>query len=213
MNDLTPLSRREYQRGTLRRKDLDPDPIKQFEKWFTESLQDQSADPHAMTVATADSKGRPSARTVLLKKFDDSGFVFCTQYTSRKGKELSENPAAAILFYWPLLERQVQIRGAVSRVSREESEKYFNERPEGSRLAALTSAQSEVVANREILDARFEKMSREYQGKKIPLPANWGGYLLKPETIEFWQGGVNRLHDRFQYRRENSSWIIERLSS
>jgi pyridoxamine 5'-phosphate oxidase len=213
VNEATPLPRREYQRGTLRRKDLDADPIKQFGKWFAESFQTQSADPYAMTVATADKKSRPSARTVLLKAFDQRGFIFSTQYTSRKGRELAENPQAALLFYWPLLERQVQIRGVVSKTSRDESAKYFNERPEGSRLAAIASMQSEVLPNREILDERFAHLVKQYHGKQIPLPENWGGYLLEPREIEFWQGGVNRLHDRFQYRLENGVWVIERLSS
>jgi pyridoxamine 5'-phosphate oxidase len=212
VNDATPLPRREYQHGTLRRKDLEADPVKQFAKWFAEARQSAVVDPHAMTLATTDKNGRPSARTVLLKAFDESGFIFCTQYTSRKGREIAENPQAAILFYWPLLERQVHLVGAISKTSREESVKYFNERPELSRLAAIASAQSEVVESREVLDQRLAQLAKKYDGKEIPVPDNWGGYVLKPKTFEFWQGGVNRLHDRFQYRLEKNLWVIERLS-
>jgi pyridoxamine 5'-phosphate oxidase len=212
MKDLTTFPRREYQRGTLRRRELDADPIKQFAKWFAEARQSGGVDPHAMTLATADRAGRPAARVVLLKMFDQRGFVFCTNYDSRKGKEIAENPRGALLLYWPLLERQVQITGTIAKVPREESEKYFNERPEGSRLAAMASMQSEVLPSREILDQRYAQLVQQYKGKEIPAPANWGGYVLEPQEIEFWQGGVNRLHDRFRYRRVDHSWTIERLS-
>ena len=212
VNQPSAAARREYKRGTLARKDLDPDPIKQFAQWFAEAMEVQSLDAHGMTLATADKKGQPSARTVLLKKFDERGFVFCTNYDSRKGKEIAENPQAALLLYWPLLERQVHITGTIAKVPREESEKYFNERPEGSRLAAMASMQSEVLPNREVLEKRFAELVKQYKGKEIPVPQNWGGYVLEPRTIEFWQGGVNRLHDRFEYRRVKDKWVIERLS-
>jgi pyridoxamine 5'-phosphate oxidase len=212
VDQLPTVPRREYKRGTLARNDLDPDPIKQFAVWFNEAIEAQSLDAHGMTLATADRSGQPSARIVLLKKFDQRGFVFCTNYSSRKGKEIAENPQASLLFYWSLLERQVQISGTISKIPREESVKYFNERPELARLAALASRQSEVLPGREVLENRFTELVKQYKGKEIPMPQNWGGYLLEPRTIEFWQGGVNRLHDRFEYRRTSGPWVLQRLS-
>ena len=207
-----PVPRREFQHGTLRRESLDPDPIKQFAIWFDDAIKSQSIDPDAMTFATADRTGRPSARTVLLKHFDENGFVFATNYMSRKGRELAENPHAAILFYWPLLERQIHIAGEISKTSEDESDKYFNERPELSRLAAITSRKARS-SRIEMFSTKNSKIFPEnFKVKKSLRPKHWGGYLLRPETIEFWQGGANRLHDRFQYRKQNGGWIIERLS-
>jgi pyridoxamine 5'-phosphate oxidase len=205
--------RKEYSLAGLKREDLDSNPILQFRKWFQQAIDAQVLEPNAMTLATADSKGRPSARTVLIREVDETGFTFFTNYESRKGRELAENPQGALVFFWSALERQVCISGTVSRLSREKSESYFKSRPIGNQLAALASRQSEVVASREILEAKVAKLAKEYEGKDIPLPSNWGGFVLSPLRVEFWQGRPSRLHDRFSYTREsNGNWIIDRLS-
>jgi pyridoxamine 5'-phosphate oxidase len=205
--------RREYTRAGLKESDLDPNPFKQFDKWFQQALAAGLPEPNAMTLATATLDGKPSARIVLLKGFDERGFVFFTNYESRKGRELAANPQAALVCYWIELERQVRISGPVSRVSSEESETYFRSRPLGSQLGAWASQQSEVVGGRKILEDRLEQLTQEYQTKPVPLPPNWGGYRVAPETIEFWQGRANRLHDRLRYTVQSSSqWLIERLS-
>jgi pyridoxamine 5'-phosphate oxidase len=205
--------RREYTLAGLRRADLDADPIIQFEKWLQQALAANLTEPTAMTLATADREGRPSARIVLLKGVDGRGFTFFTNYESRKGGELTENPNAALVLFWAELERQVCIAGTVSKVSREESAKYFNSRPKGSRLAAWVSSQSEAIANREVLETRANELQAKYPGEEVPLPPYWGGYCLAPTRIEFWQGRPNRLHDRFQYLRQpDGQWKIERLS-
>jgi pyridoxamine 5'-phosphate oxidase len=205
--------RREYTLAGLRRADLDADPIIQFEKWLQQALAANLTEPTAMTLATADREGRPSARIVLLKGVDGRGFTFFTNYESRKGGELTENPNAALVLFWVELERQVCIAGTVSKVSREESAKYFNSRPKGSRLAAWVSSQSEAIANREVLETRANELQAKYPGEEVPLPPYWGGYCLAPTRIEFWQGRPNRLHDRFQYLRQpDGQWKIERLS-
>ncbi len=196
----------------LREEDLDPDPIKQFELWFAEAQAAGIPDPTAMILATADREGRPSARTVLLKGVDGRGFVFYTNYESRKGKQLEQNPRAALVFNWPQLRRQVCIEGSVSKVSREESEAYFRSRPRGHQLGAWASLQSSVVSSREELDSRLAELELEYQGKEIPLPPYWGGYLVTPEWMEFWQGRENRMHDRLVYRRQKERWVLERLA-
>lgn len=196
----------------LNEADLDPDPIKQFQLWFAEAQAVGIPEPTAMILATADREGRPSARTVLLKDVDHRGFVFYTNYESRKGKELEENPRAALVFNWPQLRRQVCIEGSVSRVSREESEAYFKTRPRGHQLGAWASRQSSVVSGREELDRRLAALEAEYQGKEIPLPPYWGGYRVTPERIEFWQGRANRMHDRLVYRRQKDGWVLERLA-
>jgi pyridoxamine 5'-phosphate oxidase len=205
--------RREYTLAGLRRADLDADPIIQFEKWLQQALAANLTEPTAMTLGTADREGRPSARIVLLKGVDGRGFTFFTNYESRKGGELTENPNAALVLFWVELERQVCIAGTVSKVSREESAKYFNSRPKGSRLAAWVSSQSEAIANREVLETRANELQAKYPGEEVPLPPYWGGYCLAPTRIEFWQGRPNRLHDRFQYLRQpDGQWKIERLS-
>ncbi|HSY42990.1 MAG TPA: pyridoxamine 5'-phosphate oxidase [Candidatus Acidoferrum sp.] len=205
--------RRSYSSGTLERAELDAHPIKQFQNWFGDAVtKDSSGDVNAMALATADKNGRPSSRTVLLKGVDERGFIFYTNYDSRKGRELAENPNAALTFYWPDWERQVCVAGTVSKISAEESESYFKSRPRGSRLAAWASNQSDAVPDRVILDKRWDEVAAKFPGD-VPLPPNWGGYVLKPERIEFWQGRVNRLHDRFCYTRQpDNSWKLERLS-
>jgi len=192
---------------------VDPNPFKQFEQWFQAASEAEPVLPEAVSLATATREGRLSSRMVLLKDFDETGFVFYTNYESRKGIELAENPNAALVFYWRQLERQICITGTVSRVSREESEAYFRTRPRGSQIGALTSPQSQVVASREVLERRFQQLMAEYEGREIPLPSYWGGYRLSPDTIEFWQGRSDRLHDRFLYKRQSGGpWQLERLS-
>jgi len=197
----------------LTRKNVDPNPFKQFEQWFQAATEAEPVLPEAVSLATATREGRLSSRMVLLKDFDETGFVFYTNYESRKGLELAENPNAALVFYWRQLERQICITGTVSKVSREESEAYFRTRPRGSQIGALTSSQSQVVASREVLENRFQQLMAEYEGREIPLPSYWGGYRLSPATIEFWQGRSDRLHDRFLYQRQSGGpWQLERLS-
>ena len=205
--------RREYTDAGLDEQDLDTNPFKQFEKWFQQAIDAEIDLPDAMTLATATKDGIPSARIVLLRGLDERGFVFYTDYESQKGKELAENPNAALVFYWRELDRQVRITGQVSRVSRENSNNYFQSRPAGSRLAALASKQSEVIPDRKILEDRFEQLAAQYQDTEIPLPSDWGGYRLSPNMIEFWSGRPSRLHDRLRYTRQsNDDWRIERIS-
>lgn len=195
----------------LLESDLDPDPLRQFERWFAEA-RDAMRAPEAMAVATASAEGVPSLRMVLLKEFDERGFVFFTGYESRKGRDLSSNPRAALLLYWDPLGRQVRIEGTVERTPPEESKAYFHSRPRGSQLAALTSKQSGVIANRDEIDRRFAELEEQLRGGDVPLPPAWGGFRVCPETYEFWQHRENRLHDRLRYRRDGGSWILERLS-
>ncbi len=205
--------RREYTKGGLRRADLDPNPLVQVQKWFEQAMSAQLLEPSAMTLATADREGRPSARTVLLKSVDERGFVFFTNYESRKGRELAENPRASLVLYWAELERQVCVAGDVMKVSRNESEKYFALRPRGSQLGACVSQQSSIVPDRAFLEARLRELEDQFTNRDVETPSSWGGYLLTPLRIEFWQGRPNRLHDRFQYSKQaGQSWGIERLS-
>jgi pyridoxamine 5'-phosphate oxidase len=196
----------------LNRGGVDRDPLKQFQKWYDEVLAAgvSEQDAISMTLATATKDGPPSARVVLLKSVDDSGFVFYTNYQSRKGKELDENPQACLLFYWPKVWRQVRIEGTVEKVSAAESDEYFQTRPLGSKVGAWASNQSEVVDSRETLEARFAETEKLY-GEDVPRPRHWGGYRLRPNAIEFWQGRENRLHDRLRYRLQDGVWLIERL--
>ena len=197
----------------LRRSDLDPNPIRQFANWFTAAIEASIRDVNAMSLATAGRDARPSVRIVLLKSFDQDGFVFFTNYESAKGKQLDANPYAALGFYWIELDRQIRVSGKVERTSRDESQTYFHSRPVGSQLSAWASRQSEVLDGRRVLDARMAEMTERFSDKPIPLPPHWGGYRLKPDKIEFWQGRSNRLHDRFRYTRQaDGSWQIDRLA-
>ena len=206
-------SRYEHIGKGLRRSDLNPDPIKQFANWFTTAIETGIRDVNAMSLATADQDGKPSVRIVLLKSFDEDGFVFFTNYESEKGKQLEANPYAALGFYWIELDRQIRISGKVDKTSRKESQTYFHSRPVGSQLSAWASRQSAVLDGRRVLDARMEEMNERFAGKRVPLPPHWGGYRLKPDNMEFWQGRSNRLHDRFRYTRQSDgSWLIERLA-
>ena len=211
MNHVASL-RKQYTRGGLKESDTDPNPIEQFRRWFDEALASNPHEPNAMTLATATPEGRPSARIVLLKGFDERGFVFYTNYEGRKGEELEANPRCALLFYWGELERQVRIEGRVRRLPDEESDAYFAGRPRGSQLGAWASEQSRPVRDRSTLELRLRELEAEYEGREVPRPPFWGGYRVEPETIEFWQGRGNRLHDRIVYRRsEDGGWRRERL--
>ena len=228
--------RENYDAGTLDRDQLAPDPLTQFHRWFNSATGKASgtrwrrigialynlwhallgrapADVNAMTLATVSVDGQPSARTVLLKGADERGFVFFTNYDSRKGTELAGNPSAALVFFWQQLARQICVTGTVTKIPREESETYFKSRPKGSRIAAWASNQSSVVANRAALEKQWSEMAARFPGEDVPLPPNWGGYVLAPVRIEFWQGRPSRLHDRFRYSKQaDGSWKLERLA-
>lgn len=202
-----------YKLGELSENELAPDAIAQFRKWFAEALEKDVMEPNAMTLATSSTDGRPSARIVLLKDLDDAGFGFFTNYESQKGTELNTNPVAALLFFWPELQRQVRVVGKVVKMPAAQSDAYFSSRPAGSRLGAIASPQSREITDRTELDARLAELEQRYaDGADIPRPAHWGGYRLQPDTIEFWQGRDNRLHDRLVYSREGTRWKLVRLA-
>lgn len=205
--------RREYAHARLDEGDVDPDPIREFARWFEEALAAEVLEANAMALATATPDGTPSVRIVLLKGFDHDGFTFFTDYRSQKGAELDANPRAALAFFWGELERQVRISGTVTRVSAEESDAYFHSRPEGSRVGAWTSHQSQVIPGRHWIEERLAARTAEFAGQPVPRPPHWGGYRVAPEVIEFWQGRESRLHDRLRYTRDaGGAWRLERLS-
>jgi pyridoxamine 5'-phosphate oxidase len=205
--------RKDYTLQGLSKTEVDPNPFIQFQKWFEQAVAAQLPEPNAMTLATATPDGKPSARMVLLKDFDERGFAFFTNYNSHKGQELAENPQGSLVFWWAELERQVRISGRVEKVSQTESDNYFNVRPPSSRLGAWVSNQSEVIDSREVLEKRMQEFQRQYENQEITRPPHWGGLRVIPTEIEFWQGRSSRLHDRLLYTRLNDgSWKIERLS-
>ena len=212
MNEDIAGIRQDYQLQSLMETDVTSNPLEQFNKWWSDAVKSKLEEVNAMTLATASADAIPSARIVLLKGITEKGFVFFTNYESHKGKELAENPNACLVFFWKELERQVRITGTVEKVAAAESDEYFNSRPEGSRIGAWASPQSNVIASREIIEDNTEKYKQQFAGGNITRPPHWGGYIVKPTVMEFWQGRPNRLHDRIQYQLKDGSWNIERLA-
>ena len=205
--------RKNYNKGELTKNKVDTNPLQQFRKWFYEAKDSESVEEvNAMTLTTVGLDGFSKGRVVLLKKYDEHGFYFYTNYSSEKGKSIAQNNKVSLLFFWPGLERQIIIKGTASKTSEDDSNNYFNSRPKGSQLGALVSNQSEVIENRKVIENKLVLLENQYSDKEIKKPANWGGYLVSPISIEFWQGRQNRLHDRIRYRLSHLDWIIERLS-
>ena len=212
MSDISEL-REEYEGNALKKKQLEKSPVSQFRSWFDAAREAQLPEPNAMVLTTVDANAQPFARTVLLKAFDERGFVFFTSYNSRKAEHIAENPRVSLLFPWIALQRQIMINGTAEKISSAESVKYFASRPLGSRLGAWVSDQSETISSRSVLLAKLDEMKRKFKNGEIPIPSFWGGFRVKPEIFELWQGGPNRLHDRFQYSRSSDdAWNIERLA-
>lgn len=205
--------RQDYTAATLSEKETKASPVSQFEQWFNEALAAKLHEPNAMTLATATPNGKPSARIVLLKGFNEHGFIFYTNYLSRKGKEITKNPQGALTFFWGELERQVRIEGTIEKLSKEDSERYFHSRPKGSQIGAVVSPQSQEIDGRETLERKWSELEAEYEGKEVPKPSFWGGYILNPQLVEFWQGRSSRLHDRILYKKvDKKSWKKVRLA-
>ncbi|WP_316807984.1 pyridoxamine 5'-phosphate oxidase [Pedobacter agri] len=211
-NEFLQNLRQDYKSATLDESDVDNNPITQFKKWFDNAVEAQVYEPNVMTLATADKAGKPDARIVLLKGVDEDGFRFFTNYLSAKGKELKRNPYAALVFFWPDLERQVRIEGTVEKLDKETSEEYFVTRPVASQIGAVASPQSQIIPNRAFLEEKFEELKAKSDGKTIVKPAHWGGYIVKPTRIEFWQGRRSRLHDRINFELVKGSWVKNRLA-
>jgi len=205
--------RREYRIKPLNREDLDPDPYRQFDRWFNEATKVEAMDANAMSIATATADGQPSIRTVLLKYYDATGFVFYTNLDSRKAVEIAANPQVALLFYWHELHRQVKITGVATKISAADTLRYFSRRPRDSQLGAWVSQQSSIISARSILENKFTEMKMKFANGEVPLPSFWGGYRVKPACMEFWQGRESRLHDRFRYQEtETNRWTVDRLA-
>ena len=212
MRDLSQM-RKEFTTSNLSKEDLESNPILQFEKWFGQANEGGISMVNSMSLATVSKDGQPSLRTVLLKYFDEKGFVFYTNYESKKAKDIEQNPKVALLFFWKELERQIKITGSVSKISTADSMKYFLSRPKGSQIGAWVSNQSGVISSRQVLLSKFEELKRKFKYKEVPLPSFWGGYKVEPDNFEFWQGRVHRLHDRFYYSKsQDGNWQIERLA-
>ncbi len=204
--------RKDYKLQTLLEADVAADPLQQFSKWWSEAINSKIDEVNAMTLATVNALGQPSARIVLLKGFDENGFVFFTNYNSHKAADMENNSKVSLLFFWKELERQVRIEGTVSKVSTKDSDEYFASRPEGSKIGAWASPQSNIISSREVIEKNVSDLEKKFEGKPISRPPHWGGYVAKPVYIEFWQGRQSRLHDRIQYTIKDGSWYIERLA-
>lgn len=204
--------RQEYAKHELGRDNVDGNPIEQFQTWFDEALDAEVEEPNAMTLATTDATGRPAARIVLLKGLDERGFVFYSNYESQKGEQIAANPNVALVFWWEPLERSVRVEGIAEKLPEDESTEYFKSRPHGSQLGAWASPQSRVIDGREVLEKRLDLVESEYEEGEVPRPPHWGGYVVRPREVEFWQGRPNRLHDRLRYRQTDDGWALERLA-